>query len=152
MAARPRLILAANIAAVIAAGVLFVVYSHRTVPPVAQPYTAAPPPVAAPAAAMQAPRECLLPGPPPVAPEGATASADEMRLGHTVIQNFVFQLEHYQTCRNTQLDHPPPGTTEQQKQAWLEQGNAAVDEAHAVANAFSAQLKIFNARNGGQTP
>ncbi len=102
------------------------------------------PPAAAPAPPA-APAECLLPGPPPVPPDGSTATDADMKLGHDAIQHFVLQLEAFQACRNAQIDHPPAGTTDQVKQTWLQEGNTAVDEAHALADAFSAQLKIFHA-------
>jgi hypothetical protein len=105
-------------------------------PPVQQP--APPPPPAAPA-------ECLLPGPPPVPPDGSTATDADMKLGHDAIQHFVLQLEAFQACRNAEIEHAPAGTTDARKQSWIQEGNAAVDEAHALADAFSAQLKIFHA-------
>jgi hypothetical protein len=103
-------------------------------------------PARLPAPAASAKPDCLLPGPPPVPPDGATATAADMALGHDTIQSFVNELENYQTCRNNQLDHADARVSEQQKQTWLDQGNAAVDEANAIANAFAAQLKIFKAR------
>jgi pyocin large subunit-like protein len=104
------------------------------------------PVAAAPQAAPAAQATCLLPGPPPVPPDGATSTAADMSLGHDVIQGFVNQLEAYQACLNNKVDHPAPGVTDGQKDKWIEQGNAAVDQAHALADAFSAQLKIFKAR------
>jgi len=117
------------------------------------PATSAPPPnrlagtplvehAPAPPAALA---ECLFPGPPPVPPDGSTATDADMKLGHDCIQHFVLQLEAFKACRNAQIDHAPAGTTDARKQTWLQEGNAAVDEAHALADAFSAQLKIFHA-------
>ena len=103
------------------------------------------PPTAAPAPSAASP-ECLLPGPAPVPPDGATATASDMALGHDTLQSFVNQLEAYQACLNNKVDHPAPGVTDAQKDTWIEQGNAAVDQANALAAAFSDQLKIFNAR------
>ena len=97
-------------------------------------------------AAQQAPAECLRPGPAPVAPDGATATAQEMALGHDAAQSFVHQLEHYQACRNKQADTAGADVPEATKQDWLRQGNDAIDEANAIADAFSRQLKIFKAR------
>jgi hypothetical protein len=67
-----------------------------------------------------------------------------MKLGHDAIQHFVLQLEAFQACRNAMIDHAPAGTTAERKQIWVQEGNAAVDEAHALADAFSEQLKIFH--------
>jgi hypothetical protein len=132
-------------AVVVAAGLIFA-WHERTAPvmPVVTPKVA-PPQVAPPAA-------CHLPGPAPVAPDGRTATLTDMKLGQTVIQNFVLQLEAYQACMDNQADRAPPRTPAAQKDDWIKQGDDAVDEAHALADSFSAQLKIFNARGGGQTP
>ena len=70
-----------------------------------------------------------------------------MKLGHDVVQAFVLELEAYQACRNNQIDHASATVSAQQKQTWIDEGNGAVDEANAIANAFSAQLKVFKARN-----
>ncbi len=70
-----------------------------------------------------------------------------MKLGHDAIQHFVLQLEAFQACRNAMIDRPPAGTTDARKQMWLQEGNAAVDEAHALADAFAEQLKIFHKHN-----
>jgi hypothetical protein len=135
-------------ALVVVGGGVFLLRKPATVP-VPPPAAAEPatPPAAAPATpdATVAPADCLLPGPPPVPPAGATASPDDMKLGHDAMQHFVEELEAYQACRNTQADHTP-GVTDKQKDEWISQGNAAVDEANALAAAYGAQLKIFKAR------
>jgi hypothetical protein len=84
---------------------------------------------------------------PPPAPDGDTASAEEMKAGHDRIQAFVNALEAYQSCRNSQIDHAGATATEAQKQQWLDEGNNAVDEANTLAAAFSAQLKLFKAKH-----
>jgi hypothetical protein len=142
---RTRILLALGAIIVVAALVFTWEERARLAPPVAPVIThkVAPAPVAQPA-------DCRLPGPPPVAPDGATASIADMKLGQTAIQNFVLQLEAYQACRDSQADHAAPGTAQAQKDDWIKQGDDAVDEAHALADAFSAQLKIFKARGGGQ--
>jgi hypothetical protein len=128
----------------IGAGLFFVLHKGSVNPtPAPAPASITP---AAPAPAAPAKSDCLLPGPPPVPPDGATATAADMALGHATIQNFVNELESYQACRNYQLDHADASVSEKQKDTWLEQGNAAVDQANAIADAFAAQLKIFKAR------
>ena len=97
----------------IGAGVYFFIAKEQTPVPAAPPSPAAtkqvaPAPVPAPAPPKS---DCLLPGPPPVPPDGRTATAADMALGHATIQNFVNELENYQACRNYQLDHAPPVTT-----------------------------------------
>ena len=96
------------------------------------------------------PADCLLPGPPPVAPNGAVASEADMKLGHDVMQNFVLELEAYQACRDAQADHAAPGVGQSQKDAWIAQGDEAIDQANALAASFGAQLKLFKARHPGK--
>ncbi len=116
---------------------------------VATPQAPTPAPAPKPAP-PEAAADCLLPGPPPVPPDGGNATDADMKLGHDVIQAFVKQLEAYQACRISQIDHAGSDVTPQRKQIWLEQGNAAVDEAHAIADAFGAQLKIYHAKHPGK--
>lgn len=132
-------------AIVVVGGIAATLLLRHPAPPAAPvaPTAAAAPAAAAPPPAP--PADCLLPGPPPVAPDGTTASAADMKLGHDVMQSFVNALEAYQACRNDQADHTP-GVTDAQKDKWITQGNAAVDEANALANAFAVQLKRFKAR------
>ena len=108
--------------------------------------------VPAPPAPPQPPADCLLPGPPPVPPDGGAATADDMKLAHDVFQSFVVQLEAYQACRESQVAKADPSVTEQQKQTWRDQGNAAVDEAQALAGAFAAQLKIYHKKHPEPLP
>jgi hypothetical protein len=70
-----------------------------------------------------------------------------MKLGHDVIQSFVVELEDYQACREKKIATAGSSVTDQQKQAWRDQGNAAIDEATAIAAAFAAQLKIYHAKH-----
>jgi hypothetical protein len=134
-----------GLAVLVASGIVFAVWRHG-----ASPSVPAGAPAATQAAAPQAPPDCLLPGPPPVPPDGASASGDDMKLGHDVMQAFVVQLEDYQACRNNQIDHAAAPVTPAQKEQWLEQGNDAIDEANALAAAFGRQLQIFKAKNGGE--
>ena len=107
-------------------------------------------PVAPQAAAELPPADCLLPGPPPVPPDGLSADAAEMKLGHDAMQDFVNQLEGYQACRDAQADRAAPSVPAAQKQRWIKQGDAAIDEAHDLAGAFGRQLQAFRARNPGR--
>jgi hypothetical protein len=145
--------LAAAAGGVIVIGAVVAFSLHRPKPAAspapAAAVTAAPGQAATPSAGQSAgPADCLLPGPPPVPPNGAIATASDMKLGHDVMQHFVDELEAYQTCRNAQIDHAGKAVSDQQKETWLEQGNEAVDQAHALADAFSAQLRVFKARPG----
>jgi hypothetical protein len=110
-----------------------------------QPTPLAPP-------APQTAADCLLPGPPPVPPDGGSATAADMKLEHDVFQSFVLQLEGYQACREKQIAASGTGTTEQQKQTWRAQANAAIDEAQALAGAFAAQLKVYHKKHPEPLP
>ena len=151
MAINSKYIAAAVAVIAIAGGIGYVASRHNPAPAPIPPAVTTPAPVAppAPVAAVAPPADCQLPGPAPVPADGASASEDEMMLSHDAIQNFVQQLEDYQTCRNNQADHAAPGVSQQQKDTWINQGNSAVDQATALASAFSVQLKIFKARTPG---
>jgi hypothetical protein len=90
--------------------------------------------------------ECLMPAPAPPMPKGATASAAEMASAKAVIQDFVNKLQVYQICLETEIKNAPADTTKELKIAWRAQGNAAIDEAQALAADFAAQLKLFKSR------
>jgi len=147
----------------VVAGALFVMLHQGAPPPAPKPAVVqAPAPVPAPAAvpaapvpaapAPQASVDCLLPGPPPAEPDGSTADASEMHDAHERIQAFVLSLENYQACRNAQIDHAAPTVSAQQKQTWVDQGNSAVDEANALAAAFSRQMQFFKSREAKAQP
>jgi hypothetical protein len=72
-----------------------------------------------------------------------------MKQGHDDIQAFVLKLEGYQACRDAQADHASPLVTDQAKQNWIAEGDAAVDEANALADAFAEQIKVFKAHHPG---
>lgn len=137
----------ALIAVIVAAGIAGFVVWQKSAAPVKQVPAATVSPPSAPSATP--PADCLLPGPAPVPPDGGSATDADMKLGHDTIQNFVLSLEAYQACRNAQIDHAGANVSEKQKQAWIDDGNAAIDQANALASAFSVQLKIFKARNPG---
>jgi hypothetical protein len=90
--------------------------------------------------------ECLLPGPAPVLPRGASATAAEMKAAHDSMQSFVNALEKYQACVENQIKDAPADTPKFMKNAWRAQGNAGIDEAHAAAEAYAEQLKAFKSR------
>jgi hypothetical protein len=145
-AVRTPVVLAVGAAVVIAAGVGAVLLMQKHTPVAAPQHVTTEPATTG----ASPPADCLLPGPPPVAPSGVTATAADMQLGRDVSQHFVNQLEAYQACRDAQADHAPPGVSQKQKDTWVAQGDDAVDEAHAVADAFATQLKIYKDRTGAK--
>jgi hypothetical protein len=133
------------------------IYAMRAAPPPPPP----PAPVAAPAPAPAASaavapapvaEQCSFPGPVPALPRGEVATADDMKTQHDAIQGFVKALEVYQSCFDQKVKNAPPGTDDQTKQRWLAEGNRAVDMAHALADAFAEQMKIFKARTPEAPP
>jgi hypothetical protein len=127
--------------------------THLAPAPVAPAPAVPAAPVANPApVAAQPPADCLRPGPAPVPPDGGAATDADMKLAHDVIQAFVLQLEAFQACRNAEIDHAPPSVTPERKRIWLEEGNDAVDQAHALADAFSAQLRVFHKKHPEALP
>ena len=83
-------------------------------------------------------------------PDGTKATAEIMKQGHDTVQAFVQQLEAYQACLNARIDSAGPDVSAQQKQAWLDEGNGAVDEANLLAQSFSFQIKAFHDSHPGQ--
>jgi len=142
----------------VAAAIGGVVYEARMPPPPPPP---APAPVAAPAPAPAASAavapapvadQCGFPGPIPALPRGEVATAEDMKTQHDAIQGFVKALEAYQACLLQKANDAPAGTDDQTRQRWVSEGNRAVDMAHALANAFAEQMKIYKARTPEAPP
>ena len=83
---------------------------------------------------------------PPVVPNGAQADEASMKQAHDTIQDYVRQLEAYKACIKELAANSPAGTTDEQRVAWVGQGDAAVDAANYIANQFSVALKQFKER------
>ena len=98
--------------------------------------------LAAPASA-----ECARPtGKAPVMPQGATASEEEMRVGHTKLQAYVKVLEAYQTCLLAEIKDAPPDTKPEVKQHWQALADSAIGAAQEIADVYSAQLRAYKSR------
>ena len=98
-------------------------------------------------AAAGADAACTRPaGAAPVIPNGAKADEAVMKEAHDAIQGYVVQLEAYKSCLKALYDSPPADTTEEQKVAWVAEGDAAVDAANYLANQFSYALKTYKER------
>ena len=140
----------------VAAGIAGVVYELRSPPPAPAPAPAAAPaaspaPAATPAPATPAVEEdsCNFPGPVPGLPHGDSATPEDMKTQHDAIQGFVQALEGYQSCENDKAAQAPD---EESKKRFIARGNRAVDEAHALANAFAAQLQAFHEKHPEPLP
>jgi hypothetical protein len=140
----------------VAVGIAGVVYELRSPPPAPAPVAARLAPAAAPAPAAPAPAtpaaeedSCSFPGPVPGLPHGDSATPEDMMTQHDAIQGFVEALEAYQTCENDRAAKEPD---EGAKNRDIALGNRAVDAAHALANAFAAQLKIYHDKHPEPLP
>jgi hypothetical protein len=90
--------------------------------------------------------DCTRPGPAPVMPQGATATAEEMKSGHDALQKYVNELQKYQDCNEAQIQQASKDTKPEVKQHWRDEGNAAIDAATQIKNVYTAQLKAYKAR------
>jgi hypothetical protein len=138
----------------VAVGIAGAVYELRSPPPAPPPAPAAAAPVAPPTAAAPATPaaeedSCNFPGPVPGLPHGDSATPEDMKTQHDAIQGFVKALEGYQSCENDKAAQAPD---EASKQRSIARGNRAVDEAHALANAFAAQLKAYHEKHPEPLP
>jgi hypothetical protein len=94
----------------------------------------------------QAGADCAEPPHAPVMPQGATASAEEMKAGHDSLQKYVKILEAYQTCMENQIKAAPPDTKPETKQKWQALADSAIDAAHEIADVYSIQLRAYKAQ------
>jgi len=91
--------------------------------------------------------ECLLPtGQAPVIPDGATATADQLKNAQPLVQSYVNQLESYQDCVEARIKLTMKTSKPEDLQKLRDAGNAAVAQATALSQNFSAQVKAFKAR------
>jgi hypothetical protein len=90
--------------------------------------------------------ECAKPPKAPVMPQGATASAEDMKDGHEALQKYVNILQDYQKCMEQLIKDAPPDTKPEVKQQWQANADIAIDAAHEIADVYSIQLRAFKAR------
>ena len=96
--------------------------------------------------ALPANADCAKPGRAPVMPQGATASDEEMREGHTELQKYVNELQTYQACLEKMAKDAPPDTKPEVKAALQARADDAISAAEQIANVYSAQLRAYKAR------
>ena len=102
--------------------------------------------IAAPAFAA----DCPQPGPAPVIPDGTTATVDQFKAAHSQVQTYVNALQSIQDCNEAKIKMAPRGTKADDLQKLRDAGNAAIDQAKAISDQYSAQVKIFKARAPAQ--
>jgi hypothetical protein len=90
--------------------------------------------------------DCAQPGPAPAVPDGATATVDQMKTAHEAIQSYVNILQSEQDCVETRIKIAPKGTKAEVLQKLRDQGNAAIDQAKALGESYTAAVRAFKAR------
>jgi len=94
--------------------------------------------------------ECAAPGQAPVVPDGQTATAAQMDTAKQQVQTYVNALQSVQDCYEARIKMTQKSAKPDDLQKMRDAGNAAVDQAQALAAAYVAQKKIFN--NRASTP
>jgi hypothetical protein len=79
-------------------------------------------------------------------PDGATATVDQMKAAHEAIQSYANSLQSVQDCYEAKIKLGQKNTKPEELQKMRDAGNAAVDQAKALGDSYSAQVKIFKAR------
>ena len=79
-------------------------------------------------------------------PQGATATAEDMKDGREALQKYVNILQDYQKCMEQLIKDAPPDTKPELKQQWQANADVAIDAAHEIADVYSIQLRAFKAR------
>jgi hypothetical protein len=110
--------------------------------------------VAATVLAPAAYADCTYPPAPSHIPDGNTATMAEMLAGQKAVQSYNQEMMAYLSCikleRDSRVAQAGDKLTKQQKQELeaieIQKNNAAVDQLHAVADQFNAQVKIFKAK------
>ena len=90
--------------------------------------------------------DCPAPGPAPVIPDGSTATAEQMNAAKAAVQSYVNALQSVQDCIEARIKMGQKSIKPDDLQKMRDAGNAAVDQAQALAAAYVAQKKVFNNR------
>jgi hypothetical protein len=99
--------------------------------------------------------DCSYPPAPSHIPDGNTATLKEMLAAMQQVSAYNKAMNAYLSCirleRDSRVASAGATLTKQQKQELeaieIQKNNAAVDQLHAVADQFNAQVKIFKARD-----
>jgi hypothetical protein len=95
--------------------------------------------------------DCQRPTAAPSVPDGAKATTDQFKAAHPTIQAYVQALDAYQDCITAKIKQIPAGTKPDDVQKLRADGSAALDEAKAVSDAYSAQVKIYKTTGQGRS-
>jgi len=102
-------------------------------------------------AAAQA--SCIYPRAPDRAPDGKSATYEEMVAAQKAVQQFNEDINAYNACLDMEMSTlEKSGNYDENRLAELramqaKKNNAAVDEVQAVADQFNEQLRIFKTRD-----
>jgi hypothetical protein len=103
-------------------------------------------------AAGSAQATCIYPRAPARAPDGQTASRDEMVAAQAAVKQFNEDITAYNSCLDMEMEQAvKSGAYDENRINELraiqaKKNNAAVDEVTSVADSFNEQLRIFLAR------
>ncbi len=100
--------------------------------------------------------DCAYPHAPGHLPDGSTATLKQMLAGMKRVNSYNQHMMAYLSCIKLERDSAvaQAGAKLSKKQKAeiqaieIQKHNAAVDQLHAVADRFNAQVKIFKARQG----
>ena len=103
-------------------------------------------------AAGSAQAACIYPRAPARAPDGQTATRDEMVAAQAAVKQFNDDITAYNACLDMEMEQAAQsGNYDENRLNELraiqaKKNNAAVDEVTAIAEQFNEQLRIFLAR------
>ena len=103
-------------------------------------------------AAGSAHASCIYPRAPARAPDGQTATRDEMVAAQAAVKQFNEDISAYNACLDMEMAQAvSSGAYDENRLTELraiqaKKNNAAVDEVTAIADQFNEQLRIFLAR------
>lgn len=86
---------------------------------------------------------------PPLVPDGATASEDDLKVAKEAVLQFIKDSEAYGKCLEAEERRLGDKITKEQQKQLVELYNANVDEQQTVGAQFNTSLKAFKERTGG---
>ena len=101
--------------------------------------------------------DCTYPKSPDAAPDGGTATLEQMIAAKHDFDRYNGEMNKYLDCIKLEMDAATPADPsklsaaekkkiDDQQKILIQKNNAAVDELQAVVARFNEQLKIFKAR------
>lgn len=90
--------------------------------------------------------ECVMPGPAPAMPQGATFSKKEMLAGKVTHDKYVSALESFKACQEKRIATAPKKTKEEVLKSWRDSIEAADNAITAVNFLYQSQMWAYEAR------